>query len=1205
MRLATLRLAGFKSFVEPTELHFPSELVGIVGPNGCGKSNTLDALRWVMGESSAKHLRGQSLDDVIFAGSGQRKPVAQASVELVFEHQDDSGALQGPWARFKDLSIRRVSTRDGQSKYFLNGTRCRRKDIADLFLGTGLGRGHGATSGTRSYAIIEQGQINRLLDARPEELRATLEEAAGISRYKERRRETEISIQHTRDNLTRLHDLRDELSRQLDKLERQAKAAERFRLWQREAAQLEIVLHSLQLQHLQHEREVELALHAAEQAQLDTAQQHQQQCHTDLEDQRARDAHIQEQLHQAQARAYACAAEVSQLEQARRHALSQAEQIERELQQLAQERAQHARHHGEAQTHCLQLAKDSDAAEAALAPLNAQVNQAALTLTAAEQHAQDCRQTFENLQNQAQEPAQQLRVERSQLGQLEQQQRNLHERLQRLSIAKLESESQTLEHDLDASRRSLEQSKQQVDALEAAQDGYADVVAKTRQTLAEAETLAAALHAETNAIRAEQRALSALEQAQNNDTSPALRAWLKLHGLEQQRAAEHVHATTKWLQTLDCVLADALNAVPVETLDDWFAKANDQATLGLWLVEREPHGVVAPSPLTGEGWGEGTKSPINEIANPLMQGDYAQALLNGLRPSSSLESALARRHELQPGEAWLTPQGDRVSRHLWQRPPAPHGNHGTLQRRRRLEQLAYELDNLSPRQHAATEQRQVAHTSLSALEAEHSARQREHRDTLRQQNDLAMRSEQLRLRLEQAHNRLRGQRREHAELHDELRHGEQRRSQLQQQVHELENRVRAQDIELGRARAAREQAEQDSARLRNLVRDAERAEQSAQSRLHALQREHSVRQQTLTQFATQSAHLDAREQALLARQSASLTPQAELTAQIEAARHAELAANTALERTRKALAAHTEATRNAQERLIHAERSVQQARAALESRRLRLQALELRAEVPAARLADCAQSDISRAREWVNNLDMAAVQTRLHDTQARIARLGAVNLAALEEYEQARLQHAAMQAQQTDLEDALTTLETAMRTMDQETRGRFRETFEAVNAKLGATFQQLFGGGEARLELQGDAPSSEHDDPAQSKQDRWLDRGVVLLARPPGKKISHIHLLSGGEKSLTAIALVFAIFQLNPAPFCLLDEVDAPLDEANVGRFCAMVQAMSARVQFIFITHNKTTMELARHLIGVTMREAGVSRIVEVDLDAAVKMLDE
>ena len=1188
MRLATLRLAGFKSFVEPTELHFPSELVGIVGPNGCGKSNTLDALRWVMGESSAKHLRGQSLDDVIFAGSGQRKPVAQASVELVFEqHDTDPAALQGPWARFRDLSIRRVSTRDGQSKYFLNGTRCRRKDIADLFLGTGLGRGHGATSATRSYAIIEQGQINRLLDARPEELRATLEEAAGISRYKERRRESEISIQHTRDNLTRLNDLRDELTRQLEKLERQAKAAERFRQWQHEAALLEIAWHSLQLQQLNDEREHERALHADEHAQLNFAHNQQQQHLTQLEVTRTEETGLQARVHQAQAQVYALAAEVAQLEQARRHAQAQAEQIERELQQLAQETAQHTQHHADALAHLAQLEQGIAAAESELSPLSEHVSLSNAALAAAEQRSQQTRHTFETLQTQAQEPAQQLRVERSQLAHSEQQQRILHDRLQRLRIAQLEGETQTLEQDANAARSAHQECSRRVTTLEISQDNHATALAHARQTLAAAEAHVAALHGETSAIAAEQRALSALEQTQSNDTRPALRTWLQQHELQDQRAAEHVQAAAEWLETLDTVIADALNAVPVDSLDTWLPLANDPATFGLWLVEKSSSASHTSEP------------------TPVLSGGYAEALLNGLRPCLTLATALAQRHALQPGEAWFTPQGDVVSRHLWKRPPAPHSTHGTLKRRQRIAQLAQQLEDLHPRQAAAAERLKTARQALSSLEAQHTAQQREHREALRQQGELALRAEQLRLRLEQAQQRLRGQRREHEELHEALQGGEQRRNQQQQQVNELEHRLHTHEIELNAARSARELAEQDSTRLRLAVRDAERAEQSAQSRLHALQREHSLRSQALTHMEAQASQLAARQHALLTRQSATLAPQAEIEAQLESTRTAERLASRELELARGALASHIEATRALQQALLRAEQTLEQARRAVESRQQRLQALELRAAVPAAQLAATDSATITRALEFAHGLDIHAVQNRLQDTQTRITRLGAVNLAALEEYEDARRQHSTLEAQHADLNEALATLETAMRTMDQETRGRFRETFEAVNSKLSETFQQLFGGGEARLELQGDSASSESDEQALSSQDRWLDRGVVLLARPPGKKISHIHLLSGGEKSLTAIALVFAIFQLNPAPFCLLDEVDAPLDEANVGRFCAMVRAMSARVQFIFITHNKTTMELARHLIGVTMREAGVSRIVEVDLDAAVKMLDE
>ena len=1202
MRLASLRLAGFKSFVEPTEITFPSELVGIVGPNGCGKSNTLDALRWVMGESSAKHLRGQSLDDVIFAGSGQRKPVSQASVELVFEHHDDdSGALQGSWARFRDLSIRRVLTRDGQSKYFLNGTRCRRKDIADLFLGTGLGRGHGATSATRSYAIIEQGQINRLLDARPEELRATLEEAAGISRYKERRRETEVSIQHTRDNLSRLSDLRAELTRQLEKLERQAKATERFRLWQSEAAQLELALNALQLRQLQDEHSREREQHAHEEAALQRAQQARQQAQAQLESAHEHDAALQSALHQHQTQAYTLAAEVAQLEQARRHAQAQAEQIEHELQLLEHEAAEHRQRDSAACAELAQLALDLMAAEKALQSLREQGVQCHADLLNAEQRARHAHLAFEGLQHQGQEPAQQLRLERSQLSQSEQQQRSLSERLQRLRIPQLEGEVNTLAGESEHARSAHAALSHRIDVLDLAQEQHSAALVSTRQGVGDAEAKLHKLQNEISGLLAEQRALKALEQAQNNDAAPALRAWLKQHGLDGARAAEHISAASEWLDILDIVLVDALNATPVETLDAWRERTDDKDTYGLWLVEKSSE----PLPSGGGGAGAQTVATVSELSPLIVQGDYAHALLNGLRPCDTLESALARRHELRAGECWLTPHGDRVSRHLWQRPPAQQHNHGILKRRQRLEQLAHEMAELHPELETADRHLQATRQTLHVLEAEQGARQREHRDALRQQQALALRVEQLRLRQEQAQSRLRAQRREHEELHDEQQRHAQRCAECREQINALEQRLRSHEVELDAARVTRAQSEQELVRQRQRVREAERIEHAAQSRVQSLQREHEVRSQNQQQWAEQAARLEIRRSALLTRQQAAIAPQAGLIEQLARARAAQAQADELLQHARRASAEHMEVTRRRQQQVMQAEQVLEQARHALERRSLSLQALELRAEAPASKLAAFAAQEVQASLTAVQGLDVEAVHARLGDIHARIVRLGAVNLAALDEFAEAHRQQSVLETQYADLNEALSTLEAAMRTLDQETRSRFRETFEAVNAKLGETFQQLFGGGEARLELQGDVEPRTQDESTSSSQDRWLERGVLLLARPPGKKISHIHLLSGGEKSLTAIALVFAIFQLNPAPFCLLDEVDAPLDEANVGRFCAMVQRMSARVQFIFITHNKTTMELARHLVGVTMREAGVSRIVEVDLDAAVKMLGE
>ncbi|MDM7323114.1 MAG: chromosome segregation protein SMC [Gammaproteobacteria bacterium] len=1157
MRLTALRLAGFKSFVEPTEIRFPSELVGIVGPNGCGKSNILDAIRWVMGESSAKHLRGQSLDDVIFAGSSQRKPLAQASVELVFDNS--ARLLKGPWARPGEISVRRVLTRDGQSKYFLNGTRCRRKDIADLFLGTGLG--------ARSYAIIEQGQINRLIEARPEELRATLEEAAGISRYKERRRETEESIQHTRENLARLDDLREELGHQLERLERQARTAERFRQLQAEEERLELALNALQLRRLREAQRAEEARLAEEEAGLLTTQAALHEGAMRLEQARAHEAASLEALHRAQAAAYAQGAEVARLEQALRHAREMRERIDQELRTLEQEAAMYARLEGEATEALARLLGERERAREGIAALETASLQARDRLHAAEAEALRARQTFEAAQARAQEPAQQIRVERTRLEQAERQQQTLLDRRQRLRIDQLETEVRRLEGELAEARAAFNAQALGAEALEQAQAELDAALRKARATLAAAEGAAEALRREEAGVAAELRALRALEQALISDESPTLRAWLKQQGLGDERAEAQVTPAPEWVTALDAVLGEALQAVPVDSLDAWRERAAEEGARGLWLVEK------TPEPPTGN----------------ILHGDCAAALLGGLRPIESLAEALARRHELGPGEVWLTPQGEQVSRHAWRRPPASKAGSGTLARRLRLAEVESAHAALQPRLAEVQAMAQQARQALQELETRQATAQREAREILHRQGETATRVEQLRLRLEQAQGRLRGQRREQDEVAAELARVEAELEAHRQAVRTLTEAVREQEAALAEARAAREAAEQAIAQVREASRAAERDEQTARARLQTLERECELRTQQLEQHRVQAARLAERRTELTQRAQEAEDSLAGLMAELTTARAAETRASEALKRAQQDLAQAQEATRQAIEVHMGAQRMLEGMRRTVEGRRLTVQALILRAESPAAKVAEAGEEAATQAMAAFAGVDVEGCQARLEETRARITRLGAVNLAALEEFQEARQRKAQLDAQQADLTEALATLEAAIAKMDRETRGRFRATFDAVNAKLGESFQRLFGGGEAYLSL---------------TADDWLEAGVQLMARPPGKKVSHIHLLSGGEKALTAIALVFAIFQLNPAPFCLLDEVDAPLDEANVSRFCAMVREMAERVQFIFITHNKTTMELARQLVGVTMREAGVSRIVAVDLDEAVRLVE-
>lgn len=1179
MRLASLRLAGFKSFVEPTDIHFPGELVGIVGPNGCGKSNTLDALRWVMGESSAKHLRGQSLEDVIFAGSGQRKPVDQASVELIFEHEDDAPALQGPWARFRNLSIRRVLTRDGQSRYFLNGTRCRRKDIADLFLGTGLGRGHGASSATRSYAIIEQGQINRLLDAKPEDLRATLEEAAGISRYKERRRETETSIQHTRDNLARLNDLREELLRQIEKLERQAKAAEKYRQWHNELDLLQLAQHSLQLQTLNNALAFEQSQLGQDEHLLQQSQQLVREAQRQLEALRQAETRLQSELHQAQTESYALAAQLAQLEHSEQQRQKQVAQTASELEQVAQEQATQQQHIASTEATLHQLRQAIGQAQLDCTTTATAREDLQHTVKQAEINVEETRRNLEHLQQAAQQPMQRLAIEQREQIHGEQQIRQLQERLQRLRIAELDDELRTLERQAAQFTDEHATQQQQLLALERAQMESQVALQQARSDLAQIEGQHRALQNELNLLHAEQRALTTLEQAEQQARTPALRQWLKKHELDNALVAARTTANDTWTSALDKALTQRLQACAVASLDDWREHAQHNDTHGLCLIEAMP-----------------------ASNDTLAQGSHTAGLLDGLRPCSSVELALQQRATLSAGQAWLTPQGDVIGRHHWQRPPALTNDQGSLQRQQRLTHLSEAMAQLNVQHDALQARLSAAQTQVKTLDQTLGEQQQQHRELTRTHHQLQIKISQMQMRIEQTRSRLHEQQRSQSHMQRELDAAQDAQRNRSLQLDQLTAQVNEHQEAIAKARDALNAAESALKPLRQQLRDAERAEQSAQAQLHTLQREIALHEQNLAQQHQQAAHIQQREQLLQARLAELNAPQATQHAQREATRQAVVQAEQQLHNARLTLDQHTQTLREAQQQLVLREQQLEQARHQLEQRRMSVQAIELRAAMPAAQLRDIDPSRIAAARASHQGQSLDTLLQRIHDTSSRIARLGAVNLAALDELSELRAQLDAMDAQCNDLNDALQSLETAMRTMDQETRSRFRATFDAVNLKLDETFRQLFGGGEARMELAEHASENGEDG---STRDRWLDHGVLLLARPPGKKISHIHLLSGGEKSLTAIALIFAIFQLNPAPFCLLDEVDAPLDEANVGRFCAMVQAMSSRVQFIFITHNKTTMELARHLIGVTMREPGVSRIVEVDLDAAVKMLDE
>ncbi len=1164
MRLSTIKLAGFKSFVDPAVLHLPSNLVGIVGPNGCGKSNIIDAVRWVMGESSARSLRGETMSDVIFNGSASRKPVGQASIELVFDNSQ--GRLGGPWASYGEIAIRRVVSRDDQSSYFLNGARCRRRDIADIFLGTGLG--------PRSYAIIEQGMISRVIEARPEELRVFLEEAAGISKYKERRRETETRIRHARDNLDRLDDVREELSRQLQHLQRQARAAEQYRELRAGERRLRAELLTLRWRNLQAEmdhrdneqRQRETALEAvlAEQRRLEAG----------LEAGRVRRLEANDHFNEAQGRYYQAGADISRLEQflhhqreLRRRREDDGRQIETALVEVQEQWDADRRQREE-------LAALLTVAEPERTRALTFETAATAALAAAEAALREEQVIWEEFGRRQAEARRQAEVERTRIEQEQRQWLQGERRLERLrfeaaQLADAEVESEIAE--LNAAERDA------AETLRRAQDELKDTeagMAATGDARRQANQWVREARERLQTGRGRLASLHTLQEAALGRQDGDLRQWLCARGLvDAPRLAEQLEVEPGWESAVETALAGWLDAVCVPELDGPAAAVAELGRGRLTLFEPplEPpiasletaalaDRVRAPWPLTG--------------------------LLDDVHIAVSLAEALARRASLREGESVATPEGVLCGRR-WLR-LARGGDDGVLVREREIRHLEAALaeDAAALAQSEAESER--LHGRQRDLEQRRRAVQQAVNQGYRDHAAAQGRLNAALVRAEQARARRAALTGEIAELEEQ---GEQDREQIELARARLEEAlltleslgVEQEDLdarrqqlreELRDCRDRTEVARQDAARWTVEL-------ETARARLAAADR-------ALERLAAQRDQLLARREQLAAECATDADPSL-IAAEDELAVSLErrLKLEVELREARQSLETQDAQLQASEQARGRCEREAETLRRELEERRLAVGEARIRQQNLLEQL-----HELARTPEAVlPTLPATAVESdwlaQLEQVERRIQRLGPINLAAIEEFAQISERKQYLDAQNADLLEALATLEAAMRKMDRETRTRFRETFERVNADLAELFPRLFGGGQAHLELAGEDA---------------LDAGVTIMAKPPGKRIGSLGLLSGGEKALTAIALVFAIFQLNPAPFCLLDEVDAPLDEANIGRFGALLREMAERVQFIFITHNKATMEIARHLAGVTMQEPGVSRLVAVDVEEAARL---
>ncbi len=1163
MRLEKIRLAGFKSFVDPTTVPFPSNLVGIVGPNGCGKSNVIDAVRWVMGESSAKMLRGESMADVIFNGSSSRKPVGTASIELLFDNSD--GSAGGQYAQYSEISVKRQVSRDGQSSYFLNGVRCRRRDIADLFLGTGLG--------PRSYSIIEQGMISRLIEARPEDLRHHLEEAAGISKYKERRKETERRIGHTRENLDRLNDLREEVAKQLRHLERQAATAEKYKELKQEERRVRAELQALKLDEMRQDLAGRERAITEQETLLQAAIAEQRELENTIEQQRAAHADANDGFNEIQGRFYAVGAEIARLEEAIQYAREARRQQEQDLLQAEKTLAEAREHSQQDHSRLEELNSALQQDQPRLEEAQARAEAAAEAREQAESAMQDWQAAWDEFNQKATEPAQLAQVERTRINHLEQQELQLKRRLERL-----EEERQRLaDVALQADIAELERREQEQDGVLAQLAGSsAEAADRINHIRTENATLQQALtdsRSELETTRGRLASLQALQQDALGSEGDGLPQWLEAAGLAQaRRLLEQIEVQPKWRTAVETVLGHHLQAVCVEGLDGLADRLADFNGGRLQLMECG--GTL--------GGGEGTLAAMVEGPAAL------SALLSRVRTAADTTTAMAQRTTLADDETLITPEGVWLGKGWlgWQR--EADAGAGMLAREQEIRDLTSRLAVIEQQVEELTERLEQGQQALLDAERSREEQQRALDAANRQLADIRAQLSGKRARAEQVRHRIEALEKDAGELREQITEGAQQMEEARARLHQA-----LADMEtLG---SQREQLVQRREQLRMALEEARNAASQARNAVHEIAlRVESMRssEQSLRsgidRAVSQLEQLTARSAELRAALEASAEPQAQQQLELEKRLAERVEVEAQLAAARKSLEAIDHSLRELEQKRHLVEQKVQDERSRLDQLRMQRQEVLVRSKTLEEQLGESGFTLQQLLDEMPDEAAIDAWEQRAERLAVRIQRLGPINLAAIDEFREQSERMTYLDKQFADVSESLETLETAIRKIDRETRTRFKETFDKVNSGIKELFPKLFGGGHAYLELTGDD---------------LLDTGVAVMARPPGKRNSSIHLLSGGEKALTAVALVFAIFQLNPAPFCMLDEVDAPLDDANVSRFCNLVKEMSDKVQFIFITHNKVTMEIASQLSGVTMHEPGVSRLVSVDVDAAAQMV--
>lgn len=1162
MQLKKIKLAGFKSFVDPTTVLVPTNLVAIVGPNGCGKSNIIDAVCWVMGENSAKYLRGESLADVIFNGSTARKPVGQASVELVFDNQD--GSLGGEYASYAEISIRRQITRDSESAYFLNGVRCRRRDIVDIFLGTGLG--------PRSYSIIGQNMISRIIEAKPDEMRVYLEEAAGVSRYKERRRETENRIQHTKENLARLNDVRTELDKQLSALKRQANAAEKYKILKQEERIVRAEWLTIQWRELD-TKLVGDTLQIQQQATgLEARQAELTELNLQHEYKREALREANDVFQEVQQRYYAIGNEITRLEQDVAHTEERQKERQKAIQDVELETQEISDQLNETNEKLEELSQDAERLEPESKEATEIAEQLKDELAEAEEAMQSWQTQWDTFNQLASRTTQIAEVEQTRIQHLEQKiiaskqrQTKLEEEKSLIDFSKLESSIDELDGEVKKAADEKENYTQQLAEVQ-------EQFAKTRTLQQKTSETLNQVQGELQVLQGKEASLQALQETALGRRNDTLTKWLKTNALDKKpRLAEEVKVAAGWEQAVEKVLGAYLQAICVDDMQQV-----------LDVTEKLKEGslfVVAPSTLA-------TKAEENTLLSKVESDWPLSSLLAGIYVASSVDEASELAKKLKPHESVITQDGVwlgngwlRISRD--ENPEA-----GVFQREEELRVLTKKIKDLREKHEESSENLEQYREQLKDLESQRESLQK----TVNQSNIKAaqIQTEQkiTRERLTELKDRLDRFEKEYAESKAQQKTAEEElkssREKWQQAMDDLEEQSEKRES----LAEARDDLRHQLQMIRNNANQAKDKAHQLEIRLQTTLSELSSLKQMSVRLQTQLTSLEERHTTLQAELEAASSLET-LQNNLEAALKKRLTLEEEVQQARTNEDVIKQEIKQVETHRQEVEREMTKLREKLESLRIESQGLKVKSETLLEQIKEIGFhiEDVLKQLPEITGLE--EWHERLQQITLRISRLGAINLVAIEEYTACAERKEYLDKQNADLEEGLATLESAIAKIDKETRARFKETFDKVNEHFQTLFPKVFAGGKSYLELTGD---------------NLLDAGVTVMACPPGKRNSTIHLLSGGEKALTAIALVFSIFQLNPAPFCILDEVDAPLDDANVGRFCQLVKDMSEKTQFIFISHNKLAIEMANTLIGVTMHEPGVSRLVSVDVQEAMSL---